>query len=146
MDPMSAPDSLGEPIELFFSYAHKDKGLRDELAKHLSVLVREGVITGWYDGQIVPGVEFDREIAERLDRARIILLLIRADFIVSDYCYIKEMKRALERHAKGEARVIPVILRACRWQRTPLGKLEALPGDGKPVASWSNQDEAFNDV
>ena len=51
-----------------------------------------------------------------LDAADVILLLISPDFIASDYCYEREMKRAMERHRKSEARVIPVILRPCDWK------------------------------
>jgi WD40 repeat protein len=66
----------------------------------------------------------------------------------SDYCYGIEMQRALERHRCGEARVIPVIVRPVYWQGEPLGKLQALPTDGKPVMSalWQSIDEAFFDV
>jgi hypothetical protein len=46
-----------------------------------------------------------------LNRANVILLLISADFLASDYCYDVEMKRAMERHEAGEAIVIPIILR-----------------------------------
>ena len=53
---------------------------------------------------------------------------------------------AMERHEAGDARVIPVILRACDWQSAPFGKLQALPKDAKPVTSWGNQDEAFTDI
>ena len=34
------------------------------------------------------------------------------------------------RHQRGEARVIPIILRACDWKRAPFAKLQALPKDG----------------
>jgi len=73
-------------------------------------------------------------------------VLISADFVASDYCYEKEMKRAMERHEKGEARVVLVILRSCDWHSTPFGKLQGLPKDGKAVTSWGNRDEAWNDV
>ncbi len=56
------------------------------------------------------------------------------------------MTRALERHSKGEARVIPIILRPCEWQESPFGKLLALPKDGKPVTKFPNQDEAFLEI
>ena len=56
------------------------------------------------------------------------------------------MKRALERHEEGDARVVPIILRACVWQNGPLGELQALPTDGEPVTSWPNKDEAFANV
>lgn len=74
------------------------------------------------------------------------MLLVSPDFIPSSYCYDVEMTRVLERHHAGEARVIPVILRACDWLPTPFGKLMAAPRDGKPVHSWPDLDEAFLDV
>lgn len=135
-----------EPIEVFFSYSHKDEALRDELEKHLTILKRQGVITAWHDRGIVAGEEWEGEIDEHLNSALVILLLVSADFLASNYCYEIEMMRAMERHEAGEARVIPVILRPCAWKGADFGKLQALPKDAKPVASWSNQDEAFLDV
>ncbi len=135
-----------EPLELFFSYAHKDEELRDELAKQLEILRRRGFIKPWHDRKITAGTESKGRIDEHLETARIILLLISADFLASDYCYDIELRRAMERHEAGEARVIPIILRACDWHDAPFGKLQALPKDGKPVTSWPNRDEAFEDI
>src|SRR5579885_1035005 len=56
------------------------------------------------------------------------------------------MKRALERAARGEARVIPVLLSPVAWEHTPLGQLQALPPNGKPITSWSNRDAALASV
>lgn len=74
------------------------------------------------------------------------LLLVSPDFLDSDYCYDKEMSRALERHAAGACIVIPVILRPCDWHDAPFGKLMAAPTDGKPITQWPNIDEAFLNV
>ncbi len=79
-------------------------------------------------------------------RQHLILLLISPDFMDSDYCYRREMRAALKRHAKGQARVIPIILRPVDWRRTPIGRLLALPRDGKPVTTWHRRDEALLDV
>lgn len=89
-----------------------------------------------------------KEIEKHLDTADIILLLVSSDFMNSDYCYGIEMKRALERHERNEARVIPVILRPVHWQEAPFGNLQALPTDAKPVTDplWHNLDTAFYDV
>jgi len=133
-------------IEVFFSYSHKDEELRDELEKHLSILKRKGVITGWHDRRIGAGREWEGEIDTHLDTADVILLLISADFLASDYCYDVEMKRAMERHDAGEARVIPVILRPCDWEDAPFGKLQALPKDAVPVTEWPNRDKVFLNV
>lgn len=131
---------------VFFSYTHVDESLRDQLEIHLSLLKREGLITAWHDRRIVAGSNLDDSIDEQLERADIILLLVSANFIASEYCFATEMKRAMERHKAGEARVIPVILRACDWHTAPFGKLNAVPTDGRPVTSWPNQDEAFADI
>jgi hypothetical protein len=143
---MSNETQLAEAIEVFFSYAHEDEDLRDELEKHLSILKRQGVITGWHDRRIGAGREWEGEIDAHLNAAQVILLLVSADFVASDYCWDIELKWAMERHEDGEARVIPVILRPVDWEGAPFGKLEALPTDAKPVTIWPNQDEAFLDI
>ena len=90
-------------ITVFFSYAHHDEALRNELEKHLAMLKRQGVIDTWHDRRIDAGQDVHAEISEYLGKADIILLLVSADFLASDYCYDIEMRRALERHQRGEA-------------------------------------------
>jgi tetratricopeptide (TPR) repeat protein len=134
------------PVEVFYSYSHKDEEFIEKLIPHLSLLKRKGVITGWYDRQISAGTEWKNRIHERLESAGVILLLVSADFLASDYCYDLEMARAMARHDEGTARVIPIILRICDWSDAPFGKLQALPKNAKPVKSWADQDEAFTDI
>lgn len=131
---------------LFFSYSHKDELLRNELEAHLALLKHEGLVESWHDRRIVAGDELDEAIFNQLESANIILLLVSSDFMSSDYCYSREMTRAMERHHAQEAKVIPVILRHCDWTNAPFGKLMAVPRDAKPVTSWPDRDEAFADV
>ena len=133
-------------IRLFISYAHRDEDLRLELDDHLSNLQRQQIISGWHDRRIAPGQEWADQIDNALNEAQIILLLISARFMASDYCYAKEMVRAIERHDAGEAVVIPIILSACDWQGAPFSKLQALPKDAKPIKNWNDRDEAWLDV
>jgi hypothetical protein len=123
-------------LRAFISYSHKDETLRAELETHLKILSREGLLDIWHDRRIGAGDEWKEQIDENMEKAALILLLISADFIASDYCYDREMTRAMERQSAGTARVIPVILRAVKWDVSPFGKLQALPFDGKPVATW----------
>jgi hypothetical protein len=134
------------PLSLFYSYAREDGSLREQLEKHLRMLRRQGLISEWYDRQIVAGEKWSKQLNEHLETASVILLLISSDFLASDYCYDLEMQRALERHERGEAQVIPIILRPCDWKKTPFAPLQALPRDGKPVTEWSNIDSAFLDI
>jgi GTPase SAR1 family protein len=131
---------------LFYSYAHVDEAFREQLEKHLSLLRREGLLSDWHDRAILPGAAWADEIDEHLEQADLILLLVSADFLASDYCYEIEMARALERHQRGEAHVIPVILRPCAWSSAPFARLQALPRNAQPITTWHNQDEAFTQI
>jgi len=142
----AAPIKSPHPIRLFYSYSHKDNALRDKLEEALAMLKRQGLIAEWHDRRISAGEEWKGAIDKNLDEAQVILLLISFSFLASDYCYDEEMKRALDRHERREAKVIPIILRPCDWQGALFGKLQALPRDGKAITSWSNRDEAFTDV
>ena len=134
------------PFTVFVSYSHKDKKLREKLYSHLSMLRNAGKIADWYDGQIAPGDEWKQAILTNLHTAQIILLLISADFLASDFCYNIEMKQALERHERGEAVVIPIILRPVHWKDSPFSKLHVLPSGAKPVTEWHPRDKAFVDI
>lgn len=131
---------------LVFSYSHADELLRNELEKHLSPLKRMGKITTWHDRRIVPGQEFEHQIDKYFSDADIILLLVSSDFIASDYCYQIEMNNALERHKRGEAVVIPVILRECAWHQLPFGSIMAATIDAKPITKFSTHDEGYVQV
>lgn len=132
--------------KLFFSYSHKDEELRNELEVHLAMLQRQGLITAWHDRRIGAGKNIHSEISAELEGADIVLLLVSAHFLASDYCYDKEMKRALEKHKEGDLRVIPVIMHPCDWHTAPFGNLRATPIDGKPVSMFANQNAALMEV
>jgi hypothetical protein len=132
--------------KIFFCYANNDEHLRKNLEKHLTLLKRKGYITSWHDRNITAGATWANEIDTHLTTADIILLLVSPDFMASDYCFDIEMKRAMERHKAGEAKVIPIILRPVAWEETPIGKLQVLPTKAKAITKWSNRDEAFYNV
>jgi nucleotide-binding universal stress UspA family protein len=133
-------------IRLFFSYSHADEDLRDQLEKQLALLKRQSVVETWHDRRIAAGTEIESAIDREIDEADVILLLVSSDFMASDYCYGREMNRAMERHEAGSATVMPVILRPCDWHGAPFGKLMATPRDGKAITLWPDRDEALLDV
>jgi WD40 repeat protein len=135
------------PVKIFFCYAHEDEPLLNKLKTHLRPLQRGGLIDVWHDRDISAGTDWEHEIKGQLNSAQIILLLVSPDFMDSDYAYGIEMKRALERHERGEARVVPIILRHVYWQDV-LGQLQALPKDGLPITDpdWYNIDRALYNV
>ncbi|MBW4653177.1 MAG: TIR domain-containing protein [Kaiparowitsia implicata GSE-PSE-MK54-09C] len=135
-----------QPIKAFLSYSHEDEDLRNQIVLHLSALKRRGLIDEWHDRKISAGSEWKNALIDHMESAQIILLLISADFLASDYCYQIEMKRALERHDQGDAVVIPIVLRPVDLFGLPFNKLKCLPKDGRPATTWENKDEAFLDI
>lgn len=134
------------PVEIFCCYADNDQDLLAKLETHLSPLRRQGAIVTWHSLNILPGTNAEEERSKHLNSAQIILLLISAEFLASDYCYGREMKRAIERHKQGEAVVIPIILRPTYWEEAPFAHLQPLPTDKKPVVNWYHPDEAWVDI
>lgn len=130
----------------FFSYSHKDEKYRDELAAHLTVLERIGEINSWHDRKIPPGKKWKKDIDTHISDSDIILALLSADFMASDYCYNEEMEQALSQNESGKSVLIPIILRPVAWTSSPFGKIQALPTDGNPVTSWQDRDKAWKNV
>ena len=147
---MPNPDNAA-PVSLFYSYAHEDEALRDELAGHLKILERRGLISAWHDRRIVPGQAWGQAIDQHLTTADLVLLLVSKDFIGSDYIWGVELAQAMQRQQARQCEVVPIIVRAVDIDPAdaddlPFLKLQALPPDLKPVTSWPNRDEAWTQV
>jgi hypoxanthine phosphoribosyltransferase len=135
-----------DPIRLFYSYSHEDEKLRKELEVHLASLKQKGLIQPWHDREISAGQNWEKVIDKNLEAADVILLLISPHFLASTYCYGVEMKRALERHELRDARVIPIIIKPANWTEAPIGELQALPSNAKPIDSWRKRAEGWTHV
>src|SRR5579859_172660 len=133
-------------IEVFCSYAPEDESFFQQLQKHLRMLTYQERIMLWHRRQVSPGTDWAQALDTQITRASVILLLISADFLNSDYCYGIEMKRALERQTMNEACVIPILVRPVDWEEAPFKHLSVLPTDTKPITQWSNRDQAFKNV
>lgn len=136
------------PPTIFFSYAPEDKPLRDELDKHLAPLRRLGHALSWYDGEIGAGQNWEDSIRRNLRSADIVLLLISSSFLNSNFIWENELLPALERHDRGECRVIPVLLKPCVWQDMNFARLQMLPSTIETarlqaVTLWRDADEAY---
>ncbi len=134
-----------KPLKMFLGYAPEDTNTLKTLKTHLRLFERAGLIEMWDDQDVAPGEERRKEIERHLSEARIILLLISPAFLDSHDCYDIQMSMALERHEQAEASVIPILLRPCGWQLTPLKGLQPLPRDEEPI-SRHNQDDVFLEV
>ncbi len=135
-----------EPIKIFIAYSRTDGDMLEELRKQFSPLEISKKVAIWYDGEIRPGEKWDERIQEELHSAEIILLLVSSDSISSKYFYESEVQKAIKRDEHGETKVIPVILRPCLWEETPLAKLQALPTNGNAIKTWTPIDSGYFNV
>ena len=105
--------------KVFISYSHADKEWLDRLKRHLKPLVREGTLDCWDDTHIRPGDDWQQEIQNALDMARVAVLLISADFFASDFIDETELPPLLDAAKAKGVRILPVILSASRFARNP---------------------------
>lgn len=131
---------------IFISYADGDEPHCQELEKHLRLLQRRGLIEVWHHRRIAAGEHVGNAIDAHIETADLVLLLVSSDFIDSDYCWNKEMTRALARSETREAIVVPILVRDVDWRGAPFGTLTPLPRDGRAIASSDSPDAAWTEV
>lgn len=72
-----------------------------------------------------------------------IVPIVSADFMGSACCRTVELRRAMERHGAGSARVVPIIADRCDFGALPVSRLQALPKaerqDLEPLADRRNE-------
>lgn len=139
---MSSP----KPLSVFISYSKKDIELKDELITHMASLRRRKIVSNWDDRHIIGGELWDDVIKSKLREADIILFLVSASFIGTDYIWNHEIPIAEEQRQLGKARVIPIILKPCQWTKLDFAKQQALPSKGQPVTSFPDRDAAWLEV
>jgi internalin A len=135
-----------EVPQLFISYAHEDERFRDELRGALTTYERTKALVIDDDTCILPGQKWEDEILSKVERADIVILLLSNDFIRSDYCFQKEMQIARERDKTGDCTIVPIVVRACAYEKLELGQLKAILPNGKPVKQNKFRDAAWLEV
>lgn len=137
--------SVEQPLKkIFISYSKYDNQHKDTLLKHLAGL-RDKIIS-WNDRDILAGEEWDKRINEELSIADIVLYLVSAHSMTTEYIQHDELPVINARCRKGECVLVPIIVDFCRWQGLDLAKYNALPEKGIPVTDtnhWVNENEAW---
>ncbi len=133
------------PVKVFVSYSHKDAEYKDELVTALAYLSRMEEIELWQDGRIEAGMEWRKEIFEKLAEAEIVICLVSSNFIASDFCYSEELKQALEGHDREEKIVIPIEIKTCAWKKLkPLGEIQGVPS--KPISQFAEHSDGWGEI
>ncbi len=135
-----------QPTLVFVSYSRKDNALLDQLRAALVPYERIGTLHIWADMLTEPGEKWESEIVDHLDNAQIVILLLSNDFLSSSYCMDVEFPRVRVREKKGECTIVPIVVRACRYDLLKIGEIQAIVPGGKPVDEHEKPDRAWHEV
>lgn len=129
---------------VFISYSHKDEIEKEQLVAHLKVLETSGLIELWVDDKIEGGADWELEIKQKISQAKVVILLVSANFLTSEFILSKEIPDFLERRQKEGLIVFPIIAKNCAWDSFDwLAKMNVKPKNGTPV--WSGNDNLVVD-
>ncbi|WP_421800579.1 COR domain-containing protein [Haliscomenobacter sp.] len=145
-DPAMRDEVEQLPIKAFVSYSHNDLDALKELRTALSPLVRLQKLQLWDDRDIDAGEEWRKEIFQQMAESDIVICLVSADFVASDFCYQTEFGAALQAHQKGEKAIIPVMWRKTDWQDLPLSEIQGVPGEWINSLAKNKRDDAWTRV
>ena len=132
-------------ISIFISYHHSDEEFKNALKRHLKILtLRDKDIDIFDDSDIPVGEEWDKKIRSEIEKSDIIIMLISASFLSSNYIREVELQLALKKQNKY---IVPIIVRpAMWWSIDELKYYQVLPKDGKSISEHSHQDEVLTEV
>ncbi len=120
---------------IFISYSHEDEMWKDRLVTHLGVLQQEELLDLWEDSRIGAGEDWFKKIQEATAKASVAILLISANFLVSEFIRRKEVPFLLERRFNEGLQIYPVIIRPCAWKQVKwLSKMNLRPKNGRAIS------------
>ncbi len=134
------------PLRTVVAHAPGDAAHRGALQPHLASLEQEGLIALVADPVPAPAGSRASKEPEASDDAELVVVLVSDELLESGYLERSELLTALLHHATGKAVVAPVVVEACGWRETLLGKVAALPADGVPTGAWPDADAAWEEV
>jgi hypothetical protein len=119
--------------QVFISYSHSDSHFLEEFQPHLRFLEKRGLVNFWDDRKIEYGADWRKEIEQALGRARVAILLVSQNFLVSDFINEEELPVLLEAAQKGEAVIWPIIVGYCLFGTSSLSAFQALNNPLRPL-------------
>ena len=153
VESLSQEDKTDQPAsqhrdQVFVSYSHSDKAWLERLQVHLKPLEREGNVKVWDDTKISSGQRWKEEIGIAVQRAKVAILLISADFLASDFISTDELPPLLEAAEAGGAVVLPVIVSPCLFNESRLSEFQAVNSPDMPLTAMNmtEKEKVFVDV
>jgi len=136
---------MADQVRVFVSYSHEDKSWVEKgkfgLIPWLIKSLKEDNVTFWYDRNLLPGYNFEKEIKSEINQADFAMLLISQDFLNSDFIRNIELPIIKEKVERDEMCLIPILVGPVIWEEK--GKLswifarQMLPGSPTPLIEYT---------
>jgi hypothetical protein len=123
--------------QLFISYSHQDRPWFEKLQKHLKPYLRNATISVWDDTRIKAGVRWKDEIRGALKSARVAVLLVSPDFLVSDFIAERALPPLLESGQKEGLTIVWIPVSASCYTETEIADYQATHDPSQPLDSLS---------
>lgn len=125
---------------VFIAHSQADEAEKQQLLAHLNVLRQAGRLDLWSEARIPPGANREAALNAAVDQAKVAILLLSANFFSDEKLIETVVRPLLDRHAKNELTLIPLLARACAWQADGrLAGLEIFPKDRRPI--WGSGED-----
>jgi hypothetical protein len=134
----STEEQVAPHKQVFLCYCHKDLRYASRLRIHLASCQRISGLTIWDDSQIQAGSLWKSEIASQLSVAHFAVLLISADFLASSLITTFELPYLLNAVQSGGTRILPVIVRPCLFEESPLAAFQTINNPARPLSQLSS--------
>lgn len=122
-------------------YDDADAAAAQKLETYMALLVRRGRASLFLAGRDVPPGEVSQTYLDKeLAAATWVICLVSADFMAGDWYDWAEKAQKMEK------RLIPICLRSTDLRDSLFEKLRTLPSQGRTIASFSSEDEAYTGV
>ena len=138
---METIESMPSRDEAFVCYSRANKKWLERVRVHLRPLERRGLLKLFDDTKIKPGTRWREEIKAALNRARVAILLVSADFLASEFIAENELPPLLEKAESGGATILAVIVSPCGFRREKkLADYQAVNDPSKPLDSLTESE------
>lgn len=135
------PSDPEQPVYIFISATTDDVELCKRFEGHLRAL--GGRVRVWSAHHMMGGDTEPNVTTHEIEKADLILLLFSAAFLADEALQRGEVQRAMERGRCGQARVVPVLVRALCWPAEGFGHLMPLPHSRKAITAAADQEAAW---
>jgi internalin A len=144
-----------ERTKAFISYSHKDKIYLERLRTHLVPFVRDEHLDVWDDTRIKAGQKWKEEIQQAISLAKVVILLVSADFLASEFIEKNELPPILAAAKQEGVLILYVYISTCAIKYTELYQYQAVNSLSKPLKRmgydyreevWTQVAEYVNDA